>query len=69
MSPGADADDDDVKKKHCNFQQNQWLLIIDMKTKVVQHVESEWMRDWKSVRVRKSEIAREWDSEREWEWE
>ena len=34
-----------------------------MKTKLVQHVESEWMRDWKSVRVRKSE------SEREWEWE
>ena len=34
-----------------------------MKTKLVQHVESDWMRDWKSVRVRKSE------SEREWEWE
>ena len=27
-----------------------------MKTKVVQHVQSEWMRDWKSVR--KSEIVR-----------
>ena len=32
-----------------------------MKTKVVQHVKSDSMRDWKSVRVRKSEseIARE----------
>ena len=26
-----------------------WLLSIDMKTKVIQHVESEWMRDWKRV--------------------
>ena len=51
------------KKPHCNFCPKQWLLSIDMKTKVVQHVESDWMRDWKSVRVRKSE------SEREWEWE
>ena len=25
------------------------LLSIDMKTKVIQHVESEWMRDWKRV--------------------
>ena len=40
----------------------EWLLSIDMKTKVVQHVESEWMRDCKSVRVRKSE------SEKVWEW-
>ena len=29
----------------------EWLLSIEMKTKVVQHVKSEWMRDWKSVRV------------------
>ena len=29
-----------------------------MKTKLVQHVESDWMRDWKSVRVRKSENER-----------
>ena len=34
-----------------------------MKTKVVQHVESDSMRDLKSVRVRKSERVRE--SERE----
>ena len=37
----------------------EWLLSIDMKTKVVQHVKSDWMRDWMSVRVRKSEIVRE----------
>ena len=36
----------------------QWLLSIDMKTKVVQHVESDWMRDWKSVRVRERECVR-----------
>ena len=38
----------------------EWLLSIDMKTKVVQHVESEWMREWKS----ESETMREWESER-----
>ena len=26
-----------------------------MKTNLVQHVESDWMRDWKSVRVRECE--------------
>ena len=30
-----------------------------MKTKVIQHVESEWMREWESVRVR------EWECESE----
>ena len=35
------------------------LLSIEMKTKVVQDVKSDWMRDWMSVRVRKSE--REWE--------
>ena len=35
-----------------------WVLSIEMKTKVVQHVKSDWMRDWMSVRVRKSEIVR-----------
>ena len=56
------------KKPHCNFCPKQWLLSIDMKTKLVQHVESDWMRDWKSVRVRKSEIARESESEWDWGW-
>ena len=41
----------------------EWLLSIDMKTKFVQHVESEWMREWESERERVRE--REW--EREWE--
>ena len=50
------------------FIYTEWHLSLDMKTKVVQHVESDWMRDWKSVRVRKSEseIARE--SEKVWGW-
>ena len=30
----------------------EWLLSIDMKTKVLQHVESDWMREWERVRVR-----------------
>ena len=36
----------------------EWLLSIDMKTKVVQYDESEWMRDCESERARerKSEI-------------
>ena len=51
------------KKSIAIFAYKQRLLSIEMKTKLVQHVESDWMRDWKSVRVRKSE------SEREWEWE
>ena len=37
------------------FTCKQRHLSIDMKTKVVQHVKSEWMRDWKSVRVRECE--------------
>ena len=37
----------------------EWLLSIDMKTKVVQHVKSEWMREWKNERVRASEWMRE----------
>ena len=28
----------------------EWLLSIDMKIKVVQHVKREWMRDWKRER-------------------
>ena len=36
----------------------EWLLSIEMKTKVVQHVKSDSMRDWKSVSVRKSERVR-----------
>ena len=43
----------------------EWLFSIEMKIKVVHHVESEWMRDWLSVRVRKSE--REWERVRECE--
>ena len=44
------------------FAYKQRLLSIEMKTKLVQHVESDWMRDWKSGRVRKSESERvcEW---------
>ena len=41
------------------FTYKLWLLCIDLKTKVVQHVESECMRDWKSVRVRECESERE----------
>ena len=45
------------------WQHKQWLLSLDMKTKLVQHVESDWMRDWESVRVREceSESVREWE--------
>ena len=46
------------KKSIAIFGYKQRLLSLDMKTKLVQHVESEWMRDWKSVKVRKSEILR-----------
>ena len=53
------------KKTIAIFGNKQWLLSIEMKTKVVQHVESDWMRDWKSVRVRKSERLRESESENE----
>ena len=47
----------------------EWLLSIDLKTKVVQHVKRDWMRDWMSVTVRKSksEIVRESESEKVWE--
>ena len=41
-SRGADADDDDEVKKPIDiFNFKQRLLSIDMKTKVVQHVERE----------------------------
>ena len=46
------------KKIIAIFTYKQRLLSIDMKTKLVQHVESEWMRDWKSVRVRERECVR-----------
>ena len=41
------------------FTYKQWLSCLDMKTKVVQHVESEWMREWKNEIVRASEWMRE----------
>ena len=37
--------------------------LIEMKTKLVQHVESEWMRQWKSESVR----VRHWESEIVWD--
>ena len=37
----ADEDDDDVKKNIVIFAHKQRLLSIEMKTKLVQHVESE----------------------------
>ena len=40
------------------FGNKQWLLSPDMKTKLVQHDESEWMRDWESVKVRECESVR-----------
>ena len=60
----GDGGDDVVQKTIAIFGNNKWFLSIEMKTKVVQHVESHWMRDWKSVRVRKSESEREWESVR-----
>ena len=53
----------DVKKK-LQFSHINSDLSIDMKTKVVQHVESEWIREWKSESVR----VRHWESEIVWEW-
>ena len=44
-----------VKKNIDIFIYKEWHLSIDIKTKVVQHVESDWMRGWKSVRVREFE--------------
>ena len=41
-------------------------LSIEMKTKVVQHVKSDWMRDWMSVTVRKSESEIVRESEKAW---
>ena len=35
------------KKSIAIFGYKQWLLSLDMKTKVVHHVEREWMREWK----------------------
>ena len=46
------------KKIIAIFTYNQWLFSLDMKTKVVQHVESEWMRERESVRVRECESER-----------
>ena len=43
------------KKRHCHPHLKQWLLSIEMKTKVAQHVEREWLNEWES----------EWMSERE----
>ena len=52
------------KKSIAIFGNKQWLLSIDMKTKVVQHVESEWMREWKSERVKELESERMRECER-----
>ena len=54
------------KKSIAIFTYKQRILSIEMKTKLVQHVESEWMRDWKSVKVRECERVRvsECESER-----
>ena len=41
VNGSGDDEDDDVKKKHCNFAYKQRLLSIEMKTKLVQHVESD----------------------------
>ena len=42
LTQGADAaDDDEVKKSISIFGNKQRLLSIDMKTKLVQHVESD----------------------------
>ena len=46
------------KKAIAIFSYKQWLLSIDMKTKLVQHVESDWMREWESVRVWECESER-----------
>ena len=50
------------KKTIAIFSNKQWLLSLDMKTKVVQHVEREWMREWESERVWECESVkvREW---------
>ena len=50
------------------FIYTEWHLSLDMKTKVVQQVESEWMREWESVREWECETLREWDSVRVREW-
>ena len=51
---GAEAED--VPKKALQFSPiNSDFWALTLETKVVQHVESEWMRDWKSVSARKSE--------------
>ena len=36
---GEGGDAEAVKKKHCNFRLETVLLSLDMKTKIVQHVE------------------------------
>ena len=60
---GEGAADEAVKKSIAIFAYQERILSIEMKTKLVQHVESESMRDSKSVRVRKSEIVRESENE------
>ena len=40
----GDADDDVPKKNIAIFVYKQRILSIEMKTKIVQHVKSEWMR-------------------------
>ena len=52
---GKGDEEEGVKKTIDIFTYKQRILSIDMKTKVVQQVESEWMKDWKSGRA--------------WEWE
>ena len=53
---GAAADDgDDVKKSIAIFAYKQRILSIDMKTKVFQQVETDWMSEWESERIREWE--------------
>ena len=51
------------KKNIAIFGYKQRLMSMDMKTKLVQHVESDWMRDWKGVRVRECVRVRAWECE------
>ena len=51
------------KKTIAIFGYKQQLLSLDMKTKVVQHVKSDWMRHWKSVKVWECESVRAWECE------
>ena len=70
MSPKLTGRRGCQKKTIAIFSYKQRLMSIDMKTKIVQHVKREWMREWESVRVWECESARVWEWEsvkvREW---